>query len=56
MRVRILPGANADAVIAKLNASGFRLKARSQINPSLVEGYLPLAKVHGAAAISGIAA
>lgn len=56
VRARIQPGADADAVLAKLNAAGFRLKARSQINPSLVEGYLPLAKVHSAAAISGIAA
>src|SRR4029077_5018873 len=56
VRARILPGANADAVLAKLSAAGFRLNARSQINPSLLEGYLPLAKVHSAAAISGIGA
>ena len=45
VRARIQPGADADAVLAKLNAAGFRLQTRSQINPSLVEGYLPLAKV-----------
>ena len=54
VRARILPGADANAVIAQLTAAGFQLKARSQINPSLVEGYLPLSKVHAAAAISGI--
>ncbi|MBS0377047.1 MAG: S8 family serine peptidase [Proteobacteria bacterium] len=54
VRVRLAPGADADAVLAKLAAAGFRLKARSQIMPHLVEGYLPLAKIHEAAAISGI--
>jgi hypothetical protein len=54
VRARLLPGADANTVLAKLSATGFNLKARSAINPSLVEGYLPLAKVHSAAAISGI--
>ena len=54
VRVRLLPNANADAVITQLAAAGFRLLVRSTINPSLMEGYLPLADVHTAAAISGV--
>jgi Subtilase family len=52
--IRILPGANADAVLAKLAAAGFRLQTRSSLNPSLVEGFLPLAGVRTAAAIPGV--
>jgi hypothetical protein len=52
--IRILPGANADAVLAKLAAAGFRLQTRSSLNPSLVEGFLPLAAVRTAAAIPGV--
>jgi len=56
VRVHIQQGASADAVLAKLAASGFQVIARSAINPSLVEGYLPLKNVHQAAGISGIRA
>jgi len=56
VRVRIAPGANADVVLAKLAAAGFRLKARTPLAPSLAEGYLPLAKVHAAAGVSGVGA
>jgi Subtilase family len=56
VRARILPGASADAVLAKLTAAGFHLVARSEINRSLVEGYLPLASVREAATIPGIGA
>jgi hypothetical protein len=56
VRVHLQPGAAADAVLAKLTASGFRTIARSTLNPSLVEGYLPLSKVHEAANIDGIRA
>jgi hypothetical protein len=54
VRVHLLPNANANAVLAKLAAVGFRLQTRSSINPSLIEGYLPLAAVHAAAGIAGV--
>ena len=52
--VRLLPNTDADAVLKQLAAAGFRLQTRSSINPSLVEGFLPLSAVHTAARISGI--
>ncbi len=52
--VRLLPNADASAVLTQLAAAGFRLQTRSSINPSLVEGFLPLSAVHKAADISGI--
>jgi len=54
VRVRMLPGADANAVLSKLAASGFRLKARSTIMPNLVEGYLPLAKLHSVSNVAGV--
>ncbi len=56
VRAQIMPGVSVDAVLAKLTAAGFQVKARSTINPALVEGYLPLSQVHAAAAIPGIRA
>src|SRR4029077_16756690 len=40
--VHLGPG-DQNAALAKLAAAGFRLTTRSSINPSLAEGYLPLA-------------
>jgi hypothetical protein len=54
IRVRLMPGANADKVLTQLAALGFRLQVRSTINPSLLEGYLPLAAIHRAAEVAGI--
>ncbi len=54
VRARVLPGASPETVLAKLQAQGFQLKARSPIAPSLLEGYLPLSKVHAAANIAGV--
>jgi hypothetical protein len=54
VRVRLLASADADVVLQHLSAAGFRLITRSTINPLLVEGYLPLARVHEAAAVPGI--
>ena len=56
VRVHIQKGASADAVLSKLAASGFHLVARSSLNPSLAEGYLPLNRVHEASKITGIRA
>jgi len=52
--VKLQPGANAESVLAKLAAVGFRLQTRSSINRSLVEGYLPLSAVHAAAGVPGV--
>jgi hypothetical protein len=54
VKVRLMPGADADAVLAKLSAAGFRLQTRSTIDTSVVEGYLPLAFAHTAAAVAGV--
>jgi len=52
--VHLEAGANIDTVLKNLSAAGFRLKTKSSINPSLVEGYLPLAHAHLAAAVAGV--
>ena len=54
VRVRLLAGAKADAVLAQLAAVGFRLQVRSTIDPNLVEGFLPLSAARAAANVSGI--
>lgn len=54
VRVRLLAGARAETVLAQLAAVGFRLQTRSTINPSLVEGFLPLSAARAASNISGI--
>ena len=54
IRARVLPGASPEQVLAKLQAQGFQLKARSPIAPSLLEGYLPLSQVRAAANIAGV--
>src|SRR5262249_41645820 len=54
VRVRLQPGADASKVLAQLAGVGFRLQVRSTVNPSLMEGYLPLASLHAAQGISGI--
>src|SRR5215831_4544299 len=54
VKVRLQPSADANPVLKQLAAVGFQLQTRSSINPSLIEGYLPLAAVHAAAQISGI--
>ena len=51
--VHLGPG-DQNAALAKLKAIGFRLTTRSSINPSLAEGYLPLANVHAAAGVAGV--
>jgi Subtilase family len=54
VKVRLMPGADANAVLGKLSAAGFRMQTRSTIDTSIVEGYLPLAFAHKAAAVAGI--
>ena len=52
--VHLAAGANADKALADLAAAGFRLKTRSSINRSLVEGYLPLRAARAAALVDGV--
>jgi hypothetical protein len=52
--VHLAPGADADAALAQLAATGFRLTTRSTINPALAEGYLPLGSARAAVAIAGV--
>jgi hypothetical protein len=54
--VHLKPGADANATLKQLADVGFQLTTRSSINPSLIEGYLPLAAVHAATAVAGIRA
>jgi hypothetical protein len=54
VKVRILPGADAKAVLADLAAAGFRLQTQSTLDPAIVEGVLPLAAAHKAAAVTGV--
>src|SRR5882724_7954505 len=50
VQVRIMPGADSKAVLSDLAAADFRMQAQSTPNPEMVEGFLPLAVAHKAAA------
>ena len=54
--IHLEPSTDASVVLRQLAAAGFHLTTRSTINPVLVEGYLPLAAVHRAAAVEGVRA
>ena len=54
VRVHLAPGADAASALQKLAAAGFVLTTRSSINPSLLEGYLPLGAARTAAGIAGV--
>jgi subtilase family protein len=54
--VQIAPGMTAAQVLPQLQAAGFQLTTRSSINPSLIEGYVPLAAARAVAAVAGVKA
>lgn len=54
VEVRLAPGADAKHVIAQLSQNGFRLQAISELDPRLIEGYLPLSSARAASAAAGI--
>jgi len=54
VRIHLGQGKAAQNVVPRLTALGFKLKTVSSINPSLIEGYLPLSATRAAAAVPGI--
>src|SRR5262249_14143596 len=54
VRIRLRPGADTNAVLTRLSAAGFRMQTHSSLNPSWVEGYLPLSVAHSAAQVGGV--
>lgn len=54
--VRLADNVRASQVVPALSAAGFRLTAASQLDPRLLEGYLPLNSARAAAAVPGVAA
>jgi hypothetical protein len=56
VRVKLEDGAALSQVLSKLQATGFKLKAISVMDPSIMEGYMPLAAARSAARIDGVRA
>lgn len=54
VQIHLQPGMTAEKVLPQLNALGFQLVAISKLNPSLMDGYLPLSSVRSASFVSGI--
>ena len=52
--VHLTPGTDQSAALAKLSALGFRLTAVSVTDPSVVEGFLPLARATQAVALAAV--
>lgn len=54
VEIHLAPGVTTKQVLPGLTASGFQLQAISLMNPSLMEGYLPLSLARSAAAVPGV--
>jgi len=54
VHVRLAAGVTKEQVLPMLSLSGFQLQAASQLDPSLLEGYLPLYSARTAAEIAGV--
>jgi hypothetical protein len=54
VHVKLQPGMTVDQVLPALQAAGFRLNAVSLIDPTQLDGYLPLAQARGAASLPGV--
>src|SRR4051812_36502012 len=52
--LHLAEGVSAESVLPELSAAGFRLTARSSIDPRVIEGYLPLGSSRGAAGVPGV--
>jgi hypothetical protein len=54
IEVRLRPGADEKQVLAQLSQNGFRLQAVSLLDPSRIEGYLPISSARAASSVTGI--
>jgi hypothetical protein len=56
VHVKLEDGTTLADALPRLQATGFRLTAASQLDPSRLEGYLPLSRARAAAALPGVRA
>jgi hypothetical protein len=54
VHVRLAPGTDQQKALAALANAGFRLQAISQLDPSLLEGFMPLSAARSASSLAGI--
>jgi hypothetical protein len=54
VHVHLHPGVSTAKVLPQLSKAGFRLQAISEINPSLLEGFVHLSSVRSLAAVAGL--
>ena len=54
VRVRLAPNVTLDKALPQLQAAGFRLTTKSSINPSMIEGYVPVSAARTLAGVAGV--